>query len=537
MKIYKPVNSRYNNIISQYNLINSRYKPGNNRDNSANNQYKPCTYQYIIRKHFIYLSAICLVFIAAILLTVVCTPSSTYANDTSLGRFGETVRPIDNPNIIMQSENITVRVFEGMSKVECEFVFLNDSDKETTVLMGFPSGEPDDESGDKAEWFLDYRLYNFAAWVDGEIVEVRLEKGAKTGSEGGKTGEDGETMEDGKIGIDTGIGANELGLNFPYWYTWEVSFKPGEKKIVKNTYETANTTSSIGMAQAGYILTTGAPWKDRIGDAKVTFIMEGIKPYQVESITPANYTYEGNTIMWQFEDFEPDTNISVTFNIREEYLLKEQFRYDEKLRPVIELEGQGKYAELVGLINEIMNKKEYNTDSMFSSMYVETGLKLTKAKALLKIGEESGNENAVKEAMELLEDITETGVTGCMEAAYILLGCYKERGMDKYRELYDKRVFLRTNGVFQRLAADMFPDLESGHSPEITNLKVTAQKVCVDIEDKDDDLKKFSVKVWYMEDGERLHLLDHQASEPMYFIYSHYTAKYHGFLPGVVGNK
>ena len=41
---------------------------------------------------------------------------------------------------------------------------------------------------------------------------------------------------------------------------------------------------------------------------------------------------------------------------------------------------------------------------------------------------------------------------------------------------------------------------------------------------------KFSVKVWYMEDGERLHLLDHQASEPMYFIYSHYTAKYHGFL-------
>ena len=44
--------------------------------------------------------------------------------------------------------------------------------------------------------------------------------------------------------------------------------------------------------------------------------MEGIKPYQVESITPANYTYEGNTIMWQFEDFEPDTNISVIFNIR-----------------------------------------------------------------------------------------------------------------------------------------------------------------------------------------------------------------------------
>ena len=41
--------------------------------------------------------------------------------------------------------------------------------------------------------------------------------------------------------------------------------------------------------------------------------------------------------------------------------------------------------------------------------------------------------------MELLEDITETGVTGCMEAAYILL-VVKEREWTN-GELYDKRVF------------------------------------------------------------------------------------------------
>lgn len=480
-------------------------------------------------KPIIYQSVIFLVFIMAILLIVVYMPSSTYANDTSLGRFGETVRPIGNPNIIMQSENIIVRVSEGVSKVECEFVFINDSDKETTVLMGFPSGEPENENKDKIEWFYDYRLYDFAAWVDGEEIEVRLEKGTKTG------GEDGKNKKDGESGMDANDldNMNDLGLNFPYWYTWEVSFKPGEKKIVKNTYETKNTTSSIGMAQAGYVLTTGAPWKDRIGSGKIVFIMEGIKSYQVESISPANYTYEENTITWQFEDFEPDTNINVVFNLKEEYLLKEQFRYDEKLKPVIELEEQGKYEELVEFINEILHKREYNTDYM----YTETGLKLAKAKTLLKIGHERGDENAVREAMELLDDIMDNGGIGCTEAAYILLGCYKERGIDKYRELYDKKVFLRTNGVFQRLAADMFPDLESGHSPEVTNLKVTAQKVCVDIEDKDDDLKKFSVKVWYVEDGKKLHLLDYQVSDPMHFAYSHYTVKYYGFLPAETGSK
>jgi len=417
----------------------------------------------------------------------------------------------------MKSENITVHVFEGESKVECEFVFINDSDNEMTVLMGFPSGEPESEDEDKVEWFHDYRLYDFAAWVDGEKVEVRLEKGMKIDDEDGKTY----------------IDVYDSVLDFPYWYTWEVSFKPGEKKIVRNTYETKNTTSSNGMSHAGYILTTGAPWKDKIGNARISFIMESIKPYQIEWISPANYSYDGNVITWQFENFEPDTNINVIFNTREEYLLKEQFRYDDRLKHVLELEEQGKYEELVEFINEIMLKKEYDT----GNVYTETGLKLAKAKALLKKGEESKDENAIKEAMELLEEIVENTATGCTEATYMLLDCYKEFGINRYKDIYEKKVFLRTNSVFQKLVADMFPDLKSVYPPEITNLKVAAQKICVDIEDKDDDLRKFSVKVWYMEDGKKLHLVDYEVSAPTYFAYNHYTAKYYGFFPEVLDNE
>ncbi|NLC68182.1 MAG: hypothetical protein GX754_05235 [Clostridiaceae bacterium] len=70
-------------------------------------------------------SLVYLAFLTAVLLAIACMPSSTYANGASLGGLGETVRPIDNPDIIMQSENITVRVSESVSKVECEFVFEN----------------------------------------------------------------------------------------------------------------------------------------------------------------------------------------------------------------------------------------------------------------------------------------------------------------------------------------------------------------------------------------------------------------------------
>ncbi|NSW91775.1 MAG: DUF4424 family protein [Firmicutes bacterium] len=437
-------------------------------------------------------------FILSIFLIIILVSSNSYANDTSLGRFGETVSPVNNSNVIMQAEDITVRVSEGISKVECEFVFINDSQEETTVLMGFPSGDLDDETEKMAEWFHDYKLYNFTAWVDGKEVEVKLEKGV-----GPETGQD--------------------SLNFPYWYTWEVNFKPGEKKTVRNTYETRNTSSSIGLIQTGYVLTTGAPWKDRIENARIIFVMENVEPYQLESISPANYIYEGDRITWEFKDFEPDSNIKVVFSVRERYLLRDQFRYDARLNSIIEMENQGKYKEIVEFIDEFMQEKDYdNYDE-----YIETGLKLARAKALLKIGDDD-------QAIGILDDIADAGGLGSREAAYLLLSYYKDKGIDKYREFYEKKVFLRTNGVFQKLAVDMFPDLKSGYPPEITNLKITRQKISVDIEDKDDDLKKMSVEVWYMEDGKKMHLVDYQIDD---FMYNRYTGRYYAFLPEVGDDK
>ena len=52
---------------------------------------------------------------------------------------------------------------------------------------------------------------------------------------------------------------------------------------------------------------------------------------------------------------------NVAFSIREEYLLKEQFKNNRKIKTyMVELEDQGKYEELIEFINEIMDKEEYS---------------------------------------------------------------------------------------------------------------------------------------------------------------------------------
>ena len=455
--------------------------------------------------------------IFAVIITIVffgtiMLPDASYANDTSLGRFGETVNPINDDDIVMQSENIIVHVTEEKSRVEAEFVFINDSQEEKKVLMGFPSGELEQKSGDAMESFFDYKLYDFKTLVEGTEVDVKLEKGIEP-----------------KEKLEHGFYDSDLS-NFPLWYTWEVSFEPGEKKVVKNIYETKNTTNAMGMIQTGYVLTTGAPWKGKIENAKITFFIEDVKPYQFDRIEPVCTTFEEGKITWEFKDFEPDSNISVIYNIREKYMLEDRFLYDEKLKPIIDLKEEGKYKELVDFIDNIFEEKGYDT----SDSFVETALKLSKAKALLEID----NEDSVKEAYEILNSIVDAGNTGTAESAYILLNYYKTKSPDEYANFYYNKIFLRTSGVLQRLAVDMFPDanISYGYAPEITNLKITPKRAVLDIEDKDDDIKKYSIEVWYIENGEKLHLLNYVNNNPMGFAIMHYRAGYDGFLPEVIGD-
>jgi len=56
-------------------------------------------------------------------------------------------------------------------------------------------------------------------------------------------------------------------LTYPYyseWYTFNVHFDTDETKNIKNTYKVDSIYYSTGDILSGYILKTGAFWKDTI---------------------------------------------------------------------------------------------------------------------------------------------------------------------------------------------------------------------------------------------------------------------------------
>lgn len=128
---------------------------------------------------------------------------------------------------------------------------------------------------------------DFAAWVDGEPVEV-----------------------------EEAPGRDLLGFRKEVpWAKWPVTFPAGEDVELRVTYDT-HPVDWGGWALGYYILETGAGWHGPIGEGSVTFRL----PYQVtpmnvqlaeirEAYTgpnrPFDITVEGTGVTWHFTDLEP----------------------------------------------------------------------------------------------------------------------------------------------------------------------------------------------------------------------------------------
>ncbi|HPU41049.1 MAG TPA: hypothetical protein PKY26_01385 [Acetivibrio clariflavus] len=217
--------------------------------------------------------------------------TATYADDCIVGRTPDGVYPMEEKDIVMVSEDIYYEVEKGF--VECNFVFKN-TGKAKDVLMGFPAKMESDS--DNA---IEERLYfkDFKTYLDDTEIPVNTEKGKKP-----------VDLKD---------------STYPYyseWYTFNVHFAAGETKNIRNTYKVESTLYSNGDILSGYILKTGAFWKDTIGHAKVTFDLGNIKPYEISRIFPFSMKYEGeNKLVWERSNFEPEFDLEIMYN---------NYRYD-----------------------------------------------------------------------------------------------------------------------------------------------------------------------------------------------------------------
>ncbi|MTI66735.1 MAG: hypothetical protein FH753_09070 [Firmicutes bacterium] len=218
----------------------------------------------------------------------------SFADDTSLGRTPEGVYPINNNDIEMVDEIVNIYLKEG--RVECIFTFKN-TGKENTVLMGFPATLDNNYIENSPGESEDSIIKNFKAFDDNEKLPVKLENEVKV-----------------NLDLDDFKKRNW----YDKWYTFKVPFKAGETKKIINTYEYKAPVSAIGpgLKTTGYVLDTGAFWKDNIGHAKIIFHLGDILFTRIDSFYP--YDLEGITLnkdklIFEKTNFEPDFNLKFNY--------------------------------------------------------------------------------------------------------------------------------------------------------------------------------------------------------------------------------
>jgi len=208
------------------------------------------------------------------------------ADDAILGGDGHNVYPIRTEDIVMDSEKVEVTFLpNNEAYVECSFYFRNITDKKQSVLMGFPQ---ELDEGVSAFEYDKMMLKNFAAYENGKLIlyEVKTEK---------------DSLYRKKL-----------------WYTFKVTFAPNETKLIKNTYYSNLVLYSTMGTSFNYILKSGSSWAGKIGKADIIFkITSPQQIYEVRYIRPKDkeFKVENNQISWHFEDFEPDFDISISFDL------------------------------------------------------------------------------------------------------------------------------------------------------------------------------------------------------------------------------
>jgi hypothetical protein len=153
-----------------------------------------------------------------------------------------------------------------------------------------------------------------------------------------------------------------------------VHFKSGENKKIVNTYITRNYNAPCER-KTGYILTTGKPWKGNIGKAVVTFELMNISPVRIdkEYTLPSGYKIDSNKLIWQFNNFEPEENISVALKPGIPLINMslnwndEKYKNDviEKVNQVHELFAAEKIEQGLKILNSLVDKGVYCEEPYF----------------------------------------------------------------------------------------------------------------------------------------------------------------------------
>ncbi len=206
----------------------------------------------------------------------------------------------------MASEEVVITLGEQKVQVEATFQMQN-LGQAAVVAMGYPLGA------------FETALNDFAVSVNGEPLKaIRSQSG---GAPAGGLMRGGGQGGFGGGGVPGGAASEPYRFEGPYkeWKVFDVPFAANEKKAVRVTYWVE--PAKVKDAEAGALLTysytmkTGATWKGKIDEAKISVKLSGIAAGRVVRTLPAGCqkSSTGTTLSWTMKDFKPTENIEITF--------------------------------------------------------------------------------------------------------------------------------------------------------------------------------------------------------------------------------
>ncbi len=256
--------------------------------------------------------AISAVFAASSCLAALALGPAALANDGVYGGSGVHPMPLTTSDVRMVEEHVVLRYDRSRAAwdVTCDFTFENTSKAPVTLTVGFPfptvsedeeeggntatpAGKPEAKPGRPLVW-------DFVTLVGGKKVAVRETK--------------------------TLTNTDIPDVNYTFAYIWEVTFKPGERVEIRNTYTHGENAVSDGTVYANYVLKTGTLWKGgKIGRSRLEVHMPGARHtlcsgdrlHEPTAFTPAGGKVttdrKGLSILWDLKDFAPSQDISVCY--------------------------------------------------------------------------------------------------------------------------------------------------------------------------------------------------------------------------------
>lgn len=114
------------------------------------------------------------------------------------------------------------------------------------------------------------------------------------------------------------------------WYLWDTNFEADETKEIVVTYSLPRGIVKNDLFyKFDYLLSTGAGWKGKIGEAEIVVNLKNLDKDLILKITPSNFTASDKQIVWKLQNIEPTSLDDITICYE-----KEKGDYSDRLKKV-----------------------------------------------------------------------------------------------------------------------------------------------------------------------------------------------------------